>query len=220
MTSRGQYAKTAGRRDQIVTAALDAFALEGFRGTSLQEIADKVGITKAGLLHHFSSKEELLLAVLSLREKSYALTDDVRGLAGVLQHLRTVVEVDSATEGLVALYVTLSAEATNPKHPAHDYFVERYRVQTASIADRLQQAVQDGELLGDVDAQAAAHQLFAMLDGLQLHWLLNPNIDRVKEFDLYIRQFLNTFATNRELDVLKPGNARNNRSPENPKLTL
>jgi AcrR family transcriptional regulator len=51
-------------RDQVLSAATRLFAASGFDGTSLQDIADAVGITKPAVLHHFPSKEHLRQAVL------------------------------------------------------------------------------------------------------------------------------------------------------------
>jgi AcrR family transcriptional regulator len=192
--SRGPHAGTGKRRQQIIAAAMDAFARGGFHGSSVKEIADAVGMSNAGLLHHFSSKEELLLEVLNLREQANEMPEDVHGLA-VLDHLRKVAQVDSVTKGMVALYVTVSAEAVSPSHPAHDFFVARYREATARIARRLQEARDEGRLRADLDPELAARQLFAVLDGLLLQWLLNPDVDRVAEFDQYLDQFLSVFST-------------------------
>ena len=53
------------RRTQIMDAAVKLFGEVGYRSTSLRDIATRVGITHPGLLYHFNSKEDLLLAVLA-----------------------------------------------------------------------------------------------------------------------------------------------------------
>lgn len=51
-------------RGQVLAAATRLLASRGFEGTTLQAIADEVGVTKPAVLHHFASKELLRLAVL------------------------------------------------------------------------------------------------------------------------------------------------------------
>src|SRR6185437_9344169 len=50
-------------RERILDAALDLFIEQGFDGTSLRQIAEKLGVTKAALYYHFESKEDILLAL-------------------------------------------------------------------------------------------------------------------------------------------------------------
>ncbi len=52
---RGQYGKTAARRQEIVDAAVEVFGTMGYNKGSLREVADRVGMSQAGLLHHFPS---------------------------------------------------------------------------------------------------------------------------------------------------------------------
>jgi AcrR family transcriptional regulator len=49
-------------QNRIVDAALDLFAEHGVGGTSLQMIADAIGVTKAAVYHQFKSKDEIVLA--------------------------------------------------------------------------------------------------------------------------------------------------------------
>ena len=59
---RGPYAKTEQFRLDVLDAALGLVAAHGFDAATLQLIADEVGRSKAGLLHHFGSRDALLLA--------------------------------------------------------------------------------------------------------------------------------------------------------------
>ena len=54
----------AGTKERIQAAARELFAQKGVQQTSLQEIADKLGITKPALYYHFGSREELLRSVV------------------------------------------------------------------------------------------------------------------------------------------------------------
>jgi AcrR family transcriptional regulator len=51
--------------DRILDAALELFSEHGFEGTTLQQIADGLGVTKAALYYHFRSKDELLSALVN-----------------------------------------------------------------------------------------------------------------------------------------------------------
>ena len=50
-------------REKILEVALDLFTDQGFDGTSMREIAGRLGITKPSIYYHFASKEEILLAL-------------------------------------------------------------------------------------------------------------------------------------------------------------
>ena len=53
----------ATTRDRILDVALDLFIDQGYDGTSLRQIADRLGITKAALYYHFGAKEDILMAL-------------------------------------------------------------------------------------------------------------------------------------------------------------
>jgi AcrR family transcriptional regulator len=80
---------------RIVRAALDLFALHGVSGTSLQMIADAVGVSKAAVYHQFKTKEEIVLAVAEVElarletalERAEAATSDARARALLLEEV-------------------------------------------------------------------------------------------------------------------------------------
>lgn len=187
--TRGPYAKTEARRAEILRTALEAFAERGFQGSSLREIAEAVGLSQAGVLHHFSSKEALLAAVLAEKDaESVAHFEDANGI-GILDALRGVVVSNVAQPGLVRLFTTLSAEAINDGHPAHTYFQLRYAGARDLLAAALKQGQADGDISPTVDAERAASLLLAIMDGLQVQWLLNPEFDMLAGFDAFLDAF-------------------------------
>nr|MYU47886.1 TetR family transcriptional regulator [Streptomyces sp. SID7803] len=65
---RRGYAKGRAKREEILDQAMAMFGEAGYRGASLRVIATRCGISHPGLLHHFPTKESLLLAVLEHRD--------------------------------------------------------------------------------------------------------------------------------------------------------
>jgi AcrR family transcriptional regulator len=190
---RGGYAKGRERRDAILAAANEVFATRGFRGASLATIAKRVGVSEPGLLHHFSSKEELLLELLALRDQH----DDERiaqafdAHAHVLEVLLELCRQNADRPGIVRLFTILAAESVDPDHPAHGWFVDRYHDRRVALAAQLAQERSEGTVAADVDPDEAAAQILAMFDGLQIQWLLDPDgTDMVALFG----DFLNRFA--------------------------
>lgn len=58
-------------KERILESALELFAQNGYYGTSMSDIAGRVGITKAALYKHFLAKEEILEALLQIGEEQY-----------------------------------------------------------------------------------------------------------------------------------------------------
>ncbi len=63
VTATEPHATKADTRERILDVALDLFTEQGFDGTSLREIAERLGVTKAALYYHFESKDDILLAL-------------------------------------------------------------------------------------------------------------------------------------------------------------
>lgn len=58
-------------RQKILDAALDLFSTQGFKATSVSQIADRVGIRKASMYSHFASKQEILESLMQETMKHY-----------------------------------------------------------------------------------------------------------------------------------------------------
>ncbi len=166
MPSRGPYAKGVAKRAEILTKALEVIAAQGYRKTSTRELASAVGLSEAGLLHYFGSKEKLFEEVLRARDEVDTArlgdeSDAVGKLAAIVRH-------NSGVPGLVQLYSTFSAEAGDPQHGAHEFFVERYQ----RLREALAEAVQDRQAAGTIspaaDPEKIATLLIALSDGLQI----------------------------------------------------
>jgi AcrR family transcriptional regulator len=172
----GTYAKGRDRREKILVAAWDAFGEQGYRGASLARIAERAGVSDAGLLHHFPSKQHLLLALLERRDEQDR--DRVNGAVAAQASLRDALlqlcAENAAAPPLVQLFTVMAAESIEPAHPGHDWFRSRYRRVRAELAEHVAGARTQGELDPGLDAASIATQLVAVLDGLQLQWLLDP----------------------------------------------
>lgn len=168
---RGEYAKTALRREQILGAAFDVFSRSGYLNSTLSEIAKQVGITMPGLTHHFATKAVLLEAVLRERDNDAGrLLADRHGL-DLLEGLVNIAVRDETDASLTQLYTILAAEASSTDHPAHQYFRNRYALILDNVERAFEEAKGRGELRKDVSPAIAAQMYAALSDGLQLQRL-------------------------------------------------
>ncbi|WP_202107214.1 TetR family transcriptional regulator [Agromyces seonyuensis] len=172
---RKPQARTAERREAILKAAMDVFGANGYHKGALAEVAEQAGMTHAGVLHHFGSKEGLLVAMLKYRDGNEVAGVPARAQTegpAFLQHLVDTVEENTHRRGVVQAFAVLSGESVTDGHPAHDYFQDRTSVLRAKIAGVL------GEVSGNRDERSladAASALIAIMDGLQVQWLLEPD---------------------------------------------
>lgn len=188
------YAPGRERRARIVEEASKLFASRGFHATSIREIAECVGIGKSTLLHHFSTKDELLAAVIAHRDAAleYRAMPTRQGLSP----LATLLALPDAARhdtgimpGLIELYAVLSAEAAAPAHPAHDYFERRFETVIGTFAELFARCAAAGQLRAELDPEYEAVWLAALWDGLQLQWLYDPESVSVgDELEKHLKQ--------------------------------
>ncbi|MDX6280237.1 MAG: hypothetical protein QOH03_1308 [Kribbellaceae bacterium] len=166
MAKRGPYAKGVAKREEILTAALEVIARQGYRKTSTRELASAVGLSEAGLLHYFGSKEKLFEEVLRARDE--ADTARLGDESDAVGKLGAIVRHNADVPGLVQLYSTFSAEAGDPQHGAHEYFVERYQLLREALAEGIRDRQTHGTISTAADPEKIATLLIALSDGLQI----------------------------------------------------
>lgn len=200
-SSTGTRPKTEQKRIDILRAAIETFGAKGSTNGTLADIADQVGMTHAGVLHHFGSKNNLLLEVLEFRDRddvAHLADQHIPGGPALFAHLVGTAQRNAQRPGIVQVFTVLSAESVTEGHPATAYFQERYRNLRAEI-DAAFRALCAQEGVTDPDSiDRAAASILAVMDGLQLQWLLDPtSVDLAGASEFAIEAIVN--------GVLRPG---------------
>jgi AcrR family transcriptional regulator len=177
--SQTQIEESAQLKASIVDAAAAVFARNGYRATTLQDVAEVVGLSRPGLLHHFLSKEALFVAVLE-RAKAWAqeawrastVADD-SGLGPIV----AFVGGDESARWLFQLVHVLEGEAISGNEHAQAYVLERARFIRQRIADRLRSQQAEGKIRADVDIEVIATLVASTVNGLQKSWLIDVEVD-------------------------------------------
>ena len=190
---RTQAERTQQRKAQIIREAIRSFGQDGYHGARLADIAKAAGVTGPGLLHHFPSKAHLLMEVLAERDRldharfSSAQRAETKSPLLPLQEL---VDYNETVPGLVQLFTVLVAESIDEKHPAHEFFKQRYQKIREQDVVVLREAQARGEVRTDIPAEDLVIMLFAMMDGLQVQWLYEPeHINMARLFEQFLRLF-------------------------------
>lgn len=93
----------------------------------MKDIAERAGISRTGLLHHFGGKAELLVEVLAAHERETAAIVREADDLDVLRTQLRVTQANEARPGLIQLHSIISSEATADGHRAHELYQARKR---------------------------------------------------------------------------------------------
>ena len=122
------------RREEVLDAAVQLISERGFNGISIQDVADRVGISKQGVLRYVGNKDNMLAMVFNEYYGETGTPEDffASGMPGsdptaplFPAYLRYLVRHNSRRRMMVQLFTVLSAESLNPDHPLHDEFTAR-----------------------------------------------------------------------------------------------
>ena len=180
------------RRQQILDAAVDLFAANGYRGTGVAALAERVGMTATGLLYYFGTKERLLLEVVAERSRVDPMpaTLDLR-----LADLRGLGAHNTEQGVMTRLYVVLAVESLDGDAPLHEYFADRYELTRSLFARLVMDEQERGAVRADVDPDQIAREILGMVLGVELQWLLDPEgLDYSTTFEAYIDRLVEDLA--------------------------
>jgi AcrR family transcriptional regulator len=177
-------AKGEDRRQRILGVAERLLARNGWRGTSLAQIAKEAGVTPAGLLHHFESKEQLLNAVLDARDEDDAVHADYQSGDLITEIRRVPQRFDRAPE-LVGTFTVLLVENIAPDAPLHDRLHKRYRAAVDILTGNIETGQRRGKYRPDCEAATKAVEILAFINGMETLWLLDPSIPLTEAFKGY-----------------------------------
>jgi AcrR family transcriptional regulator len=185
--ARGSYAKTKERRQTIAEATLALVVKKGHRAVLTSDVAKLAGLSEPGVLYHFPSKDELLLSALQyFDDVQLAALSDGESIAQA--STRAVAGVNRTN--IVRLHTAMSGEASDPAHPAHEYFKQRWRRSNGLMADNIRLLQAEGIVDESIDADRASRLIHAAWEGLQNQWLAEPDFDIGVELDAVIVSLL------------------------------
>lgn len=192
--SEPQQARARRTRRAIIDAALERFGTDGFRKTKIADVASDAGVTDAGLLYHFPTKEALLFAVMQAAEASHgrSLHASLLDSSAAFALMREWGAVMEQEESVTALNTVLSAEHLLDDSRVHDYFSDRYRTVVAAMTSAFEDAQAAGEIVPEVDPEVEARLMLAAMDGARLQYfygdgevsmadLIRNHVDRMLE---------------------------------------
>ena len=153
-------------RERILDEARRLFLTHGYAETSMQEIADAVGMTKPALYYHFRDKQDLLLAVLS-RE----LEEGHQAFVAILSSKKSL--ADRLQEGAVWAFSRIKGDLGRLMNDMHRMvppdrvaeFKSQHSMPVDMICQMLNEAKTAGELTSDVDPQLLSQLYIGMIFG-------------------------------------------------------
>jgi AcrR family transcriptional regulator len=185
-------AKGEDRKQRILSVAQRLLTRNGWRNTTLAQIAGDAGVTAAGLLHHFESKEQLLHAVLDARDLDDESHADRRG--DLLAQIAQVADRFNRAPEMVSTFTVLLAENILPDAPLHDRMLARHQQAIDIVAELIRRGQADGRYRADVDPVVKAVEILAFIHGMETIWLLDPSIPLTEVFRQYAETLARDFA--------------------------
>lgn len=167
MTTARQGRPARYTPDELLEVVTGVFIARGYDATSMEDLARATGLTKSAVYHHVSGKEELLrLAVAKAVDSLFAVLDEEASRSGAaVQRLEHVVRRSAEVLVEQLPFVTLLLRVRG-NTDAERWALERRREFDARLSALVQQAIDEGDLRGDLDPRLVTRLLFGMVNSV------------------------------------------------------
>jgi AcrR family transcriptional regulator len=203
MEKKAKSTKGKESRERIIDVALKIFMRKGFHGTSLSTVASKARVTKGGIYHYFSGKEDLYhqtiqayfknrintcwlepLTRLGIKDFVYNRFVDITENKKRIQQMMGV----SGDDAILYMY-TFLFEATR-KYPEFQKAIDEFdRCKYSTYTEIFRKAQKKKEIRSDLDPELLAFEMDNYLQQLQYMKFVNPSLS--KDDALLVRLFEN-----------------------------
>jgi TetR/AcrR family transcriptional regulator, cholesterol catabolism regulator len=166
------------RADHIYRVAAGIMCRKGYEATTMSDIAEAVGLTKAGMYHYIRGKEHLLFSIMSFAMDivDQHVIGPAEGLADAEQRLRTMIELHARRILESGGEVTILLEEMWALTPPHRRIIRRRkRVYFEAVRGTLEQLASEGKLR-NVDPSVATFSLFGMVNWISRWYRRNGKL--------------------------------------------
>ena len=189
------------RTGEIIQAAVDEFLEKGYDGTSMESIARRAGVSKGGLYHHFSSKEDILLqANQKLNEPVYSIMQEAARNQSASKGLSWYIEnyleywLDHKRE-MVFYMLSYVKLLDNPSlWRMYESYTENM---IAFFKDLYQRGIDSGEFVPHSPYDSAI-TFMAAVDGIAMYLMMDTNLELEKILSIFQERFVQRLKANRD----------------------
>lgn len=176
-------------RENVLTAALEVFSQYGYSAARLEDIARAAEVTRGAIYHHFGSKEELYIALVTERSAGVnQLAEEILGQGGtsieiirrLLIGLMGYLAENKEYRDLLEL-ATSKVELTEGLESIREDTIKGRRQLAAYFQNLLTQGIQAGDIRSDLAVEPAAWGLLSFMNGVGLIWIQDPQAFSLRE---------------------------------------
>ncbi|MFI9045755.1 TetR/AcrR family transcriptional regulator [Streptomyces sp. NPDC053427] len=169
------------RRQQLIECTIDLISTRGYPSTSLSAIAERAGLSKAAVLYHFASKDNLTRAALDQVMEQFRayVTERLARAAGpreaIIAYVRAMIGYQQANRRHVRVITEMLLDddgGTKLKTPGSHDTQGRWQALAALLTEG-----QEAGVLRQFDCRTMALAIGGAIDGVIAHWLVHPELD-------------------------------------------